>query len=279
MRRAVPAAAFLALFALLVASLPATAQDTPDPVPSQCLAIAEALPKASYASFAPAPLARPAQAREGAVTITYAGHSTYVIETPAGVRVATDFSGYHGADPLPRVVTMNRAHSTHYTDFPDPGIEHVLRGWNPEGGPARHAVTIDDVYIRNVPTDIRSWDGGMVADGNSIFIFEVAGLCIGHLGHLHHHLEDAHYAAIGRLDILMVPIDGGMTLSVGAMSEIARRLYSSLILPMHRHATPLREFTARMGEGFDVRFSDEASVTVSLRDLPRRPTILVLKGV
>jgi hypothetical protein len=34
-----------------------------------------------------------------------------------------------------------------------------------------------------------------------------------------------------------------------------------------------------MGEGFDVRFSEEASVAVSLRDLPRRPTILVLKGV
>jgi hypothetical protein len=34
-----------------------------------------------------------------------------------------------------------------------------------------------------------------------------------------------------------------------------------------------------MGEGFAVRFSDAASFTVSLRDLPRRPTILVLKGV
>ena len=282
MRLAVPAAAFLALFA----PLQVVAQDAPDPVPSQCVAIAEALPKATYASFAPvpvppfAPITRwPAQATEGVVTITYAGHSTYVIETPAGVRVATDFSGHYGFDPLPRVVTMNRAHGTHYTDFPDPGIEHVLRGWNPDGGPARHAVTVDDVYIRNVPTDIRSWGGGMVADGNSIFIFEVAGLCIGHLGHLHHHLEDAHYAAIGRLDILMVPIDGGMTLSVGAMSEIAKRLYSSLILPMHRHSTPLREFTARMGEDFEVRISDQRSLTVSLRDLPRRPTILVLKGV
>src|SRR5690606_13625634 len=99
-------------------------------------------------------------------------------------------------------------------------------------------------------------------DGNSIFIFEVAGLCIGHLGHLHHHLEDAHYGAIGRLDILMVPIDGGMTLSVDAMSEISKRLFSSLILPMHRHSTPIGEFTARMGETFDVKFSGERSVTV-----------------
>lgn len=272
----------LAAVLLGFACLPAAAQDAAEPVPSRCIAIAETLPKATYASFAPAftPTFTPAQATaEGPVTITYAGHSTYVIETPAGVRIATDFSGHYGYDPLPRVVTMNRAHRTHYTDVPDPGIEHVLRGWNPEGGPARHAVTVDDVYIRNVPTDIRNWGGGMEPDGNSIFIFEVAGLCIGHLGHLHHHLEDAHYGAIGRLDILMVPIDGGMTLSVDAMSEISKRLFSSLILPMHRHSTPIGEFTARMGETFDVKFSGERSVTVSLRDLPRRPTILVLKGV
>lgn len=275
MRRAVLAAALLVLAPL------AAAEEARDPVPSQCVAIAGALPKATYAGFAPAlaPFAGPARAAEGVVTIAYAGHSTYVIETPGGVRIATDFSGRHGADPLPRVVTMNRAHGTHYTDFPDPGIEHVLRGWNPQGGPARHAVTVGDAYIRNVATDIRSWGGGMVADGNSIFIFEVAGLCIGHLGHLHHHLEDAHYAAIGRLDVVMVPIDGGMTLSVEAMSAIARRLNSSLVLPMHRHATPLREFTARMGEAFAVRFSDQPSFAVSLRDLPRRPTILVLRGV
>ena len=273
MHLAMPATLFmLAIFA----ATPAAAQEAP--APSQCMAIAGMLPKAIFASFTPPSL--PAQAAAGdAVTITYAGHSTYVIETPGGVRIATDFSGHYGYDPLPRIITMNRAHRTHYTDFPDPGIEHVLRGWNEEGGPARHFVTVDDVHIRNVSTDIRGWSGGMIADGNSIFIFEVAGLCIGHLGHLHHHLEDAHYAAIGRLDIVMTPIDGGMTLSAEAMSDIVKRLSSSLVLPMHRHATPLGEFTARMGESFDVRFSGEASVSVSLRNLPRRPTILVLKGV
>ena len=277
--RFVLAAAFLGL-----TLMPAAALEADETVPSRCIAIADALPFATYASFA-----TPTQSFvDGPVTITYAGHSTYVIETPGGVRIATDFSGHYGTEPLPRVVTMNKAHRTHYTDAPDPRIEYVLRGWSPEGGPARHAVVIDDVYIRNVPTDIRSWGwgdagggpgGGMEPDGNSIFIFEVAGLCIGHLGHLHHQLEDAHYGAIGRLDIVMVPVDGGMTMSVEAMSEIATRLFSSIILPMHRHATPIAAFTGRMGETFDVRFSDARSFSVSLRDLPRRPTILILRGV
>ena len=60
----------------------------------------------------------------------------------------------------------------------------------------------------------------MIRDGNSIFIFEVAGLCIGHLGHLHHKLDDSHFAQIGRLDILMVPIDGTYTMSLDGISEI-----------------------------------------------------------
>lgn len=275
-----PAACLLATTVLLCVAGAARAQARDDaPVPSQCMAVAQALPGAIFASYRPAPM-RVQAAAEGEVTFTYAGHSTYVIETPGGVRIATDYSGRYGSPPLPDVATMNKAHSSHYTAHPDPGIAHVLPGWNPAGdGPARHALVVGDAYIRNVPTDIRSFGGGMEADGNSIFIFEVAGLCIGHLGHLHHHLEDAHYAAIGRLDIVMVPIDGGMTLSAGAMTQIVKRLSSSVVLPMHRNWTPLDEFTSRMAESFALDFRDERSFSVSLRTLPRRPTVIVLQGV
>jgi L-ascorbate metabolism protein UlaG (beta-lactamase superfamily) len=282
-----PAARMLAA-ALFLAAPPALAQQAGNPVPSQCMAIAQVLPRATFASFdggAPSlgggPSVLRAQARAGEdITITYAGHATYLIDTPGGVRIATDYSGAYGSDPLPRVVTMNKAHAMHHTYSPDPGIEHVLPGWNPQGdGPASHAVVVDDVYVRNVPTDIRSYGGGMEIGGNSIFIFEVAGLCIGHLGHLHHHLEDAHYAAIGRLDVVMVPVDGGMTLSASAMSDIVKRLSASIVLPMHRNWTPLSEFTSRMTDSFALDFRQERSLTVSLRSLPRRPTVVVLQGV
>ncbi|RUV18591.1 MBL fold metallo-hydrolase, partial [Mesorhizobium sp. M5C.F.Ca.IN.020.32.2.1] len=88
-----------------------------------------------------------------------------------------------------------------------------------------------------------------------------------------------HYGAIGRLDILMVPIDGGMTLSLDRMTEITARLYSSMILPMHRHATAISEFTGRMGDDFAVEFLSGRSLTVSLKTLPDRPTIIILDGV
>src|SRR5690606_19201822 len=191
-------------FAFLLFPLAAQGQERP----STCLAIANSLPNVIHASFRQT-------AADGEVAITYAGHSTYILETPAGVRIATDFNGTYGLQPTPRVVTMNKAHPSHYTLNLDPAIEYVLPGWNPDGeGPVKYSLQVDDVYIRNVATDIRRFGGMAEKDGNSIFIFEVAGLCIGHLGHLHHELADSHYAAIGRLDVVMVPIDGGLTLSL-----------------------------------------------------------------
>ena len=104
--------------------VPAAAQP---PLRSECLAMANAPPRATPVSL------RRVAAKAEEVAITYAGHSTYYIDTPGGVRIATDFSGAYRTGRLPDVVTMNRAHSTHYTLFPDPKIQHVLHGWGETG--------------------------------------------------------------------------------------------------------------------------------------------------
>ena len=273
--------ALIGLVAACLAGLagPAFAQSqTEEPPPSQCLAIASALPNVIYASAAASenPLMVP-----DAVTITFKGHSTYLIETPAGVTIATDFSGIYGANPPPRVITMNRAHSSHYTLSPDERIDVVLPGWNPDAPePAEHHVVVDDVYIRNVTTDIRSWDtGGMIPDANSIFIFEVAGLCIGHLGHLHHKLSAEHLALIGRLDVVFAPVDGSMTLDLPSMIEVLKDLRASLVIPMHYFGRDsLNIFLAGMADEFDIKAASGATIEVSLRSLPQQPTVMVLAG-
>ena len=117
----------------------------------------------------------------------------------------------------------------------------------------------------------------MIKDGNSIFIFEVAGLCIGHLGHLHHKLDDSHFAAIGRLDIVMVPIDGTYTMSLDGISDITRRLRASVVLPMHRFMTPLDEFMRRIGQQFAIDARTERTLTISRETLPATPTVIILE--
>jgi L-ascorbate metabolism protein UlaG (beta-lactamase superfamily) len=245
---------------------------------SECLAMANAPPRAT-----PVALRRVA-AKADEVAITYGGHSTYYIDTPGGVRIATDYNGAYRTGRLPDVVTMNRAHGTHYTLFPDPKIQHVFHGWGENGQPAHIAERIGDVYIRNVTTDIRRYwgedsGGPMIKDGNSIFIFEVAGLCIGHLGHLHHKLDETHFAAIGRLDIVMVPIDGTYTMSLDGISDITRRLRASVVLPMHRFATPLDEFMRLIGQQFAIDTRSERTLKISRDTLPSAPTVIILDGV
>ena len=267
--------AFLAVFAAPRLSLAQAEM----PV-SQCQMIARSLPSVTFANFSVSAAIKVQAKANEEVRITYVGHSTFFIETPAGVKIATDYNGWYRPPALPTVVTMNKAHSSHYTLTPEPGIEYVLRGWQDgsEKG-ADHDVVAGDTYIRNVPTDIRGWGGAMEPNGNSIFIFEVAGLCIGHLGHLHHELTEKQYAEIGRLDVLMVPVDGGLTMGAESMSRVVQRLHSALILPMLGRGPSISQFLSMFGEGFDAVTDDDATITVSIRNLPKRPTIHILSGV
>jgi len=216
------------------------------------------------------------------VRISYAGHSTFLIESPRSIKIATDYNDYVKPRVLPDVVTMNYAHSTHFTDNPEPGIKHVLRGWGPsQDRPARHDVQVSDVRVRNVPTNIRSWvSGGTERHGNSIFIFEIANLCIAHLGHLHHTLNQQQLNEIGRVDVVMVPVDGGVTLDHEGMAEVLQALKAPLMIPMHFFSTySLRGFLDRLREkSFEVQFQDIGSTVISKTTLPEKQTIRVLPG-
>jgi L-ascorbate metabolism protein UlaG (beta-lactamase superfamily) len=227
----------------------------------------------------PASLRLAAKADE--VRITYAGHSTFLIESPGGVRIATDYNDYVRPRVLPDIVTMNHAHSTHYTNSPDPRIAHVLRGWGPRPDrPARHDVQVRDVRVRNVPTNIRDWAGGTERHGNSIFVFEVATLCIAHLGHLHHTLNQQQLDEIGRLDAVFVPVDGSMTLDSEGMIEVLQALKAPLMIPMHFFSGyTLQRFLDRARElTWEVEMAAVPSTVISKANLPKTPKVLALPG-
>jgi L-ascorbate metabolism protein UlaG (beta-lactamase superfamily) len=216
------------------------------------------------------------------VRITYSGHSTFLIESPQLVRIATDFNDYVRPPILPDIVTMNHAHSTHYTDRPDPRIPHVLRGWGTSPDrPARHDVQMRDVRVRNVPTNIRNWmDGGTERHGNSIFIYELANMCIAHLGHLHHTLTQQQLDEIGRIDVVLAPVDGTMTLDTDGMIEVLQSLKAQLVIPMHFFSSyTLHRFLDRAkANKWDVETAMVPSTVVSKTTLPATPKVLVLPG-
>ena len=193
------------------------------------------------------------------VRITYVGHSTFLIESPQLVRIATDYNDWVRPPLLPDIVTMNHAHSTHYTDRPDP--RHQVRAARlarrrPAGRP-RHLV--QDVRVRSVSTNIRNWSGGTERYGNSIFVFEIANLCIAHLGHLHHTLTQQQLDDIGRIDVVMAPVDGNMTLDLDGMVEVLHALKAQMIIPMHFFSTyTLDRFLSRMRQDLPGRHQRDA---------------------
>lgn len=214
------------------------------------------------------------------VGLTYVGHSTFLIETAGGVTLATDYNDHVRPDIVPRIATMNRAHMTHYSLNPAPGIEHVLMGWRDDGAPAHHDLEVGDLWIGNLPTNIRDWEGGTIRNGNSIFVFRTADLCIAHLGHLHHLLTEQDLGALGRIDIVLAPVDGSYTLDVDGMVEVLKALEAPVVIPMHYfNQSTLDRFLDRFSSSqYEIRREASPTLVVSRETLPFKPTVIVLPG-
>lgn len=219
----------------------------------------------------------------GSVDLTYLGHASFLIQTAEGATAVTDYNGYIRPSFTPDIVTMNNAHSSHYTDHPDPDIKYVLRGWGTAEQPVHYNLTYRDLHITNVQTNVRDWGGGTRLNGNSIFVFESAGLCIAHLGHLQHMLTDAHLAALGKIDVVLVPVDGVFTMDQFDMIEVIKQLRAPLLIPMHFFSQDrLNRFLDRLRAetNYSVRVNPTPEVAVSSASLPSAaaPVALVLPG-
>lgn len=256
------------------------------------LAGAAALLAAAGAAFAMcAPVAEGPRARawpavdlpaelppRGSVEISYVGHSTFLIRTPGGVSAATDYNDHIRPPVTPTIATMNRAHSTHFSHAPDPGIKHVLPGWK-EGGVAEHNLAEGDMKVFNVPTNIRNWEDRTTDyGGNSIFVFEAGGLCIAHLGHLHHALTQEHLRRMGPIDIVMIAVDGSVTLTQEGALEVVEQIKPKIVIPMHFFSeVTLERFAALFAGRYPAKRSESPTVILSRANLPDRQ-LLMLPG-
>jgi L-ascorbate metabolism protein UlaG (beta-lactamase superfamily) len=268
--------------ALMCAAFPIAAVAQGDEPPSSQPEMRENCPglvAANRPAITPAAL-RLAELNADQVRLTFIGHASFLIESPQLVRIVTDYNDYQKPQVRPDIVTMNHAHDTHFTDNPDPAIKYVLRGWGDSPDkPAIWDLKYRDVRVRNVPTNIRDFGGGTERYGNSIFIFEIANMCIAHLGHLHHTLTQQQLNEIGRVDVVMAPVDGHYTLDLDGMMEVLTALKAPLIIPMHFFGWyTLDRFIERAIQQWPVEQAEIPSVVVSKTTLPASPKVLVLPG-
>ena len=214
--------------------------------------------------------------------ITFVGHASYQIDTPQGVRAITDYNGMNGFGRRPDIVTMNNAHDTHFTDQPEDGITYILRGWPDKPGEteAKVDVTLKDMRVWNVPTNARDWNGGVRVNGNSIFIFSIGDLCIAHLGHLHQRLTQAHLDEIGRIDVVMTPIDGAYTMGVPLMAEVIKQMEPKVVLPMHYWGRSQLDRFMGLIAPLNPEFirPEKQTIEITKEDLPDKLTVIAVAG-
>jgi len=208
--------------------------------------------------------------------ITYYGHSLFALETADGHTIVTDpfddSVGYMMGRLQGEVVTVSHEHHDHSNVSLVEGKPVVLRcegSFEPLLG----------VRITGIPT-FHDTQEGRLRGRNTLFLIEVDGLRLLHLGDLGHDLSQAACAALGRVDILMVPVGGYYTIDATQAVRLCHALQPRMILPMHYRTTASSGLPIAPVEDFlnalDVYPAPMPLLRVTKEDLPQQPHVALL---
>lgn len=210
------------------------------------------------------------------VQLQWLGHSSFLLTSPAGLRMLIDPSALYPPSPTPDVITVSNLHGTHSAVEWIAGTPRVLWGIRPDGGWNRMALTLRDVTLFNVPSYASRSELAESPVHNSIFIFRTGGLCIVHLGNLRHPLTMAQLQQIGTPDVVVIPIDGQWTMSYADVMKVIAQLRPRLVIPMHFDFIPDAECFVQFSAGrYPVRHIVGNTLALSRSKLPARTEIVV----
>lgn len=210
------------------------------------------------------------------IPIRFIGHATFLIRSPQGVNVITDYNDYYRAEVLPDIATMNSNRGNHRTYHIEPQVAHALYGFDRGDGIPRHDITFKDVRVYSEPTNIFPY-GQRYTNQTAIFVIQVGGLCIAHFGHTGHMLDDETARKLGQIDIVLTPVDRTVTQSYEELFHNIRALRARVVIPMHDIGWTTEQFLTVAGTQFPVRRGFGNTIEVSRDTLPRETEIWVLQ--
>ena len=209
--------------------------------------------------------------------ITYHGHSEFYLEGADCFRLLTDPYDAHVGYPMGEypcdAVTVSHGHGDHnYTKkaLGAPAIIDSEGVWYP--APEKKITAVPSVH-----DDV----GGAKRGKNLIMKIEMEGLTLVHLGDQGAPLTEAQIAALGRVDLLMVPVGGFYTVEAKTAFGIVRALRPRVVIPMHYKTAvnadwPIsdeKKFLALMGEANAERMP---LLRLTREDLSEQPRLAVL---
>ena len=210
----------------------------------------------------------------GVVEITWLGHSCFRIKGSQAV-IITDPClpdlGYSLGKQTARIVTVSHQHPAHnYLQGID-GEYKVVKG------PGEYEIS--GVLIIGIAA-FHDDDGGSKWGKNTVYLMEVDGISVCHLGDLGHLLTTEQVEEIGNVDVLMLPVGGVHTIGAVMAAEVIRQLEPEAVIPMHyqtpalkRELEPVDKFLKEMGME---KIEPRPKLSITKSSLPTSTEIFLL---
>jgi Predicted Zn-dependent hydrolases of the beta-lactamase fold len=161
--------------------------------------------------------------------IKWYGQSSFLLTTDEGTRILIDPYGRLLGYRMPRSIESDIVIVTH--DHKDHNQIQVASGEYMLVNQPRSYVK-KDVAITGIPT-FHDKAGGKKRGPNIVFVIKAGDLKVCHCGDLGHLLTEEQVSQIGKVDILMVPAGGKMTLNGADAAKVMNQLRPAVTIPMH----------------------------------------------
>ncbi|MBQ3480829.1 MAG: MBL fold metallo-hydrolase [Oscillospiraceae bacterium] len=194
------------------------------------------------------------------MTITFYGHACFKLDSLCGSILFDPFApGKVPGWKLPALeadkVLCSHGHSDH--------------NWAEGVALTGRPFTGEIVRIPSFHDDKR----GLLRGKNTITLVEAEGLRVVHMGDIGCALTAEQIAALGRVDVLMIPVGGHYTVDAAQAWEIVRSLDPAIVMPMHYSGKGFGYSVIASVEPFlrlagNVKDVEGMSYTVDLADAP-----------
>ncbi len=170
--------------------------------------------------------------------IVYLGHSSFRLKGKIASLVTDPFDPKMVGLPFPKVsadiVTVSHDHQDHNKTELVKDVKKVI------AGPGEYEINgVSVIGIQSFHDDKK----GKLRGKNTIYVIEMDGLRIVHLGDLGHKLSERIIEQIGNIDILMIPVGGEYTINTPIAVEVVHAIEPKLVIPMHFKTPKLKPET------------------------------------